>query len=54
MAWLTAVQYAGFTMTPFFGAMFSNFFLVEEREINIGSVSQACCLLSSPTLEDPH
>lgn len=30
MAWITAVQYSGFTMTPFFGALFS--FLLEGRE----------------------
>lgn len=36
MAWLTAVQYAGFTVTPFIGAAFYNFFSQEGRGIQAG------------------
>lgn len=36
MAWLTAVQYAGFTVTPFVGAAFYKFFSQEGRGIEAG------------------
>lgn len=34
MAWITAVQYTGFTVTPFFGALFDNIF--GENEYKFG------------------
>ena len=36
MAWLTAVQYAGFTVTPLIGAGFYRFFTQEGRGVNAG------------------
>ena len=36
MAWLTAVQYAGFTVTPLIGAGFYRFFSQEGRGVNAG------------------
>mmetsp|Transcript_28172 Transcript_28172/g.59494 ORF Transcript_28172/g.59494 Transcript_28172/m.59494 type:complete len:509 (+) Transcript_28172:63-1589(+) len=34
IAWLTAVQYGGFTVTPIFGALFS--YLLEDKRYNVG------------------
>jgi hypothetical protein len=34
MAWITAVQYAGFTVTPIFGALFN--FLIKDKEYKFG------------------
>lgn len=34
MAWITAVQYAGFTMTPFIGALFNH--VLEDTEFRFG------------------
>ncbi|CAJ1965809.1 unnamed protein product [Cylindrotheca closterium] len=34
MAWITAVQYAGFTVTPFVGAFFNK--VLEDTDVNIG------------------
>lgn len=36
IAWLTAVQYTGFTVTPFVGSLFSYIFKNEENEIKAG------------------
>jgi len=36
LSWLTAVQYGGFTVTPFFGALFSKFFENGDNTINKG------------------
>ena len=33
MAWITAVQYGGFTVTPFIGAFFNRVFQVNEFKI---------------------
>jgi ceroid-lipofuscinosis MFS transporter 7 len=42
MAWVTAVQYAGFTVTPFFGALFNKLF--GDYEYQYGYVTFASCL----------
>ena len=34
MAWITAVQYAGFTVTPFVGSFFSN--ILQDKEFKVG------------------
>ena len=36
MAWLAAVQYAGYTVTPVIGAFFAYFFGQEGRGIDAG------------------
>ena len=36
MAWITAVQYGGFTVTPFIGALFSN--LLADKDYSFGCV----------------
>lgn len=41
MAWLTAVQYAGFTVTPFFGALFNK--ILGDSEFKAGYVLEGRC-----------
>ncbi|MGK3751546.1 MAG: MFS family permease [Bacillariaceae sp.] len=37
MAWITAVQYAGFTVTPFIGAFFNK--VLQDKEFKVGYVT---------------
>ena len=44
MTWITAVQYAGFTVTPFVGATFNRF--LEDIDVQFGYVSMICFSVS--------
>lgn len=41
MAWITAVQYAGFTVTPFVGALFIT--TLQDVDVQWGYVPSCCC-----------
>lgn len=42
MMWITAVQYGGFTVTPFFGALFIK--ILGDNDYQFGYVERVCCV----------
>lgn len=50
MAWITAVQYAGFTVTPFFGSLFIK--LLGDNDYQWGYVTSVVCCFVNATLSE--
>jgi len=46
MAWITAVQYGGFTVTPFFGALFIEILGDNDYQWGYVSLASVCCISS--------